>query len=93
MTRLHPAALPGRKVIHDLTANIYKGYAKEIFNRFLQYVAKYVSGSAEPDATGWNREALISGYRNKYDLYARWNGRTVIIEFKARLRNIIKEGF
>lgn len=128
----------GRKAIHGLTANIYKGYAKEIFNRFLQYVAKYVSGSVEPDVTGWNREALIeeikampdldcpkvkflknpkdqeasvaaifyeligaglikdvepliSGYRNKYDLYARWNGRTVIIEFKARLRNIVKD--
>lgn len=36
-------------------------------------------------------EPLISGYRNKYDLYARWNSRTVIIEFKSRLRNIVRD--
>lgn len=128
----------GRKSIHGMTANIYKGYAKEIFNRFLQYIVKYVSGSVEPYAGEWNKEALldeikalpdlhcdavnfgkipqnqeasvaaifyeligagrirdveplISGYRNKYDLYARWNSRTVIIEFKSRLRNIVRD--
>lgn len=128
----------GRKSIHGLTANIYKGYAKEIFNRFLQYIVKYVSGTVEPYAAQWNKEAiideikalpdinydginfgknpqnqeasvaaifyeligngkikdvkpLISGYRNKYDLYAKWNGRTVIIEFKSRLRNIVRD--
>lgn len=34
---------------------------------------------------------LISGYRNKYDLYAKWNNRTVIIEFKSHLRNLVKD--
>lgn len=128
----------GRKAIHGLTANIYKGYAKEIFNHFLQYVVKYVSGSVEPYAAEWNKETLIdeikvlpdlnsnvvkflknpkdqeasvaaifyeligaghindiepliSGYRNKYDLYAKWNSRTVIIEFKSHLKNIVKD--
>ncbi|MDO4270649.1 MAG: ATP-binding protein [Eubacteriales bacterium] len=128
----------GRKSIHGLTANIYKGYAKEIFNRFLQYIVKYVSGSVEPYSAEWNKEALIdeikalpdlshsaikfgknpkdqeasvaaifyeligaghisdvepliSGYRSKYDLYAKWNGRTVVIEFKSHLKNIVKD--
>lgn len=128
----------GRKSIHGLTANIYKGHAKDIFNRFLQYVVKYVSGSVEPLTEEWNKEALIdeikslpnlnsnivkfaknpkdqeasvaaifyeligsgrisdvepliSGYRNKYDLYAKWNNRTVIIEFKSHLKNIVKD--
>lgn len=128
----------GRKSIHGLTANIYKKHAKDIFNRFLQYVVKYVSGSVEPFTEEWNKEALIdeikalpnlnsnivkfsknpkdqeasvaaifyeligagrisdvepliSGYRNKYDLYAKWNNRTVIIEFKSHLKNIVKD--
>ena len=128
----------GRKSIHGLTANIYKNHAKDIFNRFLKFVVKYVSGTVEPYNEEWNREALIeeikqlpdigsqaipfiknpkdqeasvaaifyeligkgvindvvpliSGYRNKYDLYAKWNNRTVIIEFKARLRNIVSD--
>ena len=128
----------GRKAIHGLTANIYKNYAKEVFNGFLQYVVKYVSGSVEPYSAEWNKETLIdevkalpdinysavkflknpkdqeasvaaifyeligagyisgvepliSGYRNKYDLYARWNNRTVVIEFKAHLKNIVKD--
>lgn len=34
---------------------------------------------------------IISGYKNKYDLYAKWNGRTVVIEFKSRLRNILRD--
>lgn len=36
-------------------------------------------------------EPLISGYRNKYDLYAKWNSRTVIIEFKSHLKNVVKD--
>lgn len=128
----------GRKSIHGLTANIYKSYAKEIFNRFLQYIVKYVSGTVEPYSAEWNKEGLIdeikslpdlgcsvvkfgknpkdqeasvaaifyeligagyindvepliSGYRNKYDLYAKWNSRTVIIEFKSHLKNVVKD--
>jgi molecular chaperone HtpG len=34
---------------------------------------------------------LISGYRNKYDLYALWGHKKVIIEFKSKLRNIIRD--
>lgn len=34
---------------------------------------------------------LISGYRNKYDLYAKWNGKTVIIEFKSHLKNLVRD--
>ncbi len=34
---------------------------------------------------------VISGYRNKYDLYAYWRNHFVIIEFKSHLRNIIRD--
>ena len=34
---------------------------------------------------------LISGYKNKYDLYAEFNSHFVTIEFKSHLRNIIKD--
>lgn len=34
---------------------------------------------------------LISGYKEKYDLYARWGKRKVVIEFKAKLGNITKD--
>jgi len=34
---------------------------------------------------------IISGYRNKYDLYADFSGHFVSIEFKTHLRNIIKD--
>lgn len=36
-------------------------------------------------------EPVISGYRNKYDLYAYWKNHFVIIEFKSHLRNIIRD--
>lgn len=34
---------------------------------------------------------LISGYRNKYDLYAEWKSHNLVIEFKSHLRNIAKD--
>jgi len=34
---------------------------------------------------------LVSGYRNKYDLYAKWGHKKIIIEFKANLRNVLKD--
>lgn len=38
-----------------------------------------------------NLEPVISGYKNKYDLYAYWNNHFEVIEFKTHLRNIIKD--
>lgn len=34
---------------------------------------------------------LLSGYRNKYDLYAKWGNHSLVIEFKSHLRNIVKD--
>lgn len=34
---------------------------------------------------------LISGHKNKYDLYAKWNNRNVVIEFKTSVKNILKD--
>ena len=34
---------------------------------------------------------LISGYKNRYDLYAKWNNKTISVEFKSRLRFILKD--
>jgi hypothetical protein len=35
---------------------------------------------------------LIAGYKNKYDLYAWWNKKRIVIEFKSHLFKIIKDG-
>ncbi len=34
---------------------------------------------------------LVSGYRNRYDLYAKWGNRNVVIEFKSKLSLILKD--
>ena len=34
---------------------------------------------------------LVSGYRNKYDLYAMWGNKKIVIEFKSKLQNILKD--
>lgn len=34
---------------------------------------------------------LYSGYRGKYDLYAKWGRKKLVIEFKSKLKNIIKD--
>ncbi|MBS1594338.1 MAG: sensor histidine kinase [Bacteroidetes bacterium] len=36
-------------------------------------------------------DLLVAGYRNKYDLYAKWGNRKVVIEFKAHLSSILKD--
>lgn len=38
-----------------------------------------------------NINPLVSGYRNKYDLYAMWGNKKVVIEFKSHLANILKD--
>ena len=34
---------------------------------------------------------LYAGYRGKYDLYAKWGRKKLVIEFKSKLKNIIKD--
>lgn len=34
---------------------------------------------------------LIAGYKNKYDLYARWEKKRIVVEFKSHLYKIIKD--
>ncbi len=34
---------------------------------------------------------LVSGYKNRYDLYAMWEGKRVVMEFKSNLYKIIKD--
>ena len=36
-------------------------------------------------------EPAISGYRDRYDLYAYWNNHFISIEFKSHLRNIVRD--
>ncbi len=38
-----------------------------------------------------NIQPLISGYRNRYDLYAKWGNKKVVIEFKSKLSGILKD--
>jgi len=128
----------GRKAIHGRQASIHKEYSKRIFNEFLQYVTKYVSGDVAIEPTEWDKDEifddiesiinlniewlkfqkvpssqeatvaaiffecigngringlipLISGYRSKYDLYAKWGRKKVIIEFKSKLSNVCRD--
>jgi hypothetical protein len=34
---------------------------------------------------------LISGYKDRYDLYARWKNRRIVIEFKYDLNGLLKD--
>ena len=34
---------------------------------------------------------MTSGYKSKYDLYAKWGDRQIVIEFKAKLENILAD--
>jgi hypothetical protein len=34
---------------------------------------------------------LVAGYKNRYDLYALWKKRRVVIEFKSKLEKILKD--
>ncbi|AEH01414.1 ATP-binding protein [Lacinutrix sp. 5H-3-7-4] len=127
----------GRKSIHGMISRIYKQYSKEIFNEYLKYITKYVSGEVTNNSE-WDKEEifaeidklidlknsksefiksprdqeasvsgifyecigngiikdikpLVSGYRNKYDLYAKWGNKKLVIEIKARLKNILRD--
>ncbi len=127
----------GRKSIHGMTSRRFQGFAKEIFNEYLQYITKYVTGDVVIN-TLWDREEtfheinnmmdlgsdnttfiktprdqeasvagiffecigngiisnlkpLTSGYRNRYDLYAKWGNKNLVIEFKSHLKNILKD--
>ncbi len=127
----------GRKSIHGMISRIYKNFAREIFNYYLKYITKYVSGEVVTN-TEWDRDdvfanidniidlrnpkiqlvknpkeydgsvfglffecignkkieeiiPLISGFRNKYDIYAKWGNKKLIIEVKSKLKNILKE--
>ena len=127
----------GRKSIHGKQAVIYRNYGKRIFNDYLQYVTKYVSGEVDT-ISDWNRDEtfteieqivdldipgiklrknpkdqeasvvalffecvgngkireitpLCCGYRSKYDLYALWGKRKIVVEFKSKLRNITRD--
>ncbi len=131
----------GRKSIHGRTANIHKENAKDIFNDFLKYITRYVSGDVVIEKPEWDKDdifedisdmidinspitkfvkapvdqeagvaaifyelignetikniiPLMSGYKNKYDLYAKFGDvrpKKGVFEFKARLRNIKKD--
>ncbi|PFM83138.1 ATP-binding protein [Bacillus sp. AFS077874] len=127
----------GRKSIHGSQSKILRDYAGKIFNIYLKYITKYVSGEVNQD-TQWNKDEifaeidtmmdlessntkfiknpkdqeasiagmffeligkekisnlipLTTGYRNKYDLYAKWGNKKVVIEFKSKLKNILRD--
>jgi hypothetical protein len=40
---------------------------------------------------GTKRCTSVSRYRSKYDLYALWGNRRLVIEFKSRLKNITRD--
>ena len=127
----------GRKSIHGKQKNIYKEYAREIFNEY-RSLLKYISGDVNPEIATWDRDEvfneidklidlkspnssfqkkpngqeatiaamffecignkkitqitpLIAGYKNKYDLYAKWKEKRIVIEFKAKLYSILKD--
>lgn len=127
----------GRKSIHGSQSKILKKYSHTIFQEYLKYITKYVSGEVKQE-TEWDKEEifaeiesllelnnentrfvktprdqeasvaaiffellgsgkikditpLTAGYRNKYDLYAKWGNKKKVIEFKASLRNVLKD--
>lgn len=127
----------GRKSIHGMISRIYKQYSREIFNGYLKFITKYVSGEITNNSD-WDKEEifaeidniidldnsnskfiktprdqeasvsgifyesigrglikdinpLVSGYRNKYDLYAKWGNKKIVIEIKAKLKSILRD--
>lgn len=128
----------GRKSIHGRQASIYRKYARDMFNHFLTYVTRYVSGEVVERNHSWDRDQafadidsipdlnlppfsikktpkdqeagvaalfyeaigrgviagitpLVSGYRNKYDVFALVGARRVVLEFKSRLSRILRD--
>lgn len=127
----------GRKSIHGMTAKIYKNFSREIFNDYLKYITKYVSGEVTINSE-WDKDEifgeidnlidlksphtkfiknpkdqeasvsaifyelignnkitdivpLVAGYRNKYDLYAKWGHKKLVFEIKSKLKNVLKD--
>lgn len=127
----------GRKSLHGAQSRLLQKYSKKVFNRFMEYVPKYVAGSVSTQSqwdkdqvfgeieekldletdkvnfgkTPRDQEASVSGlffecignglienikplsagYKHKYDLYAKWENRDVVIEFKSQLKNILDD--
>jgi hypothetical protein len=57
----------GRKSIHGKQAGIYKHYGKRVFNDYLQYVTKYVSGEVNT-ISDWDRDETFAEIENMVDL-------------------------
>lgn len=128
----------GRKSIHGRQAGVLSKHAKNIFNRYLKYITRYVSRDSGVSSNEWDKDEvfgqiedmltynhpctlfqrspkgqeaqvcamfyelagkgvikdlvfLTSGYKGRYDLYAKWNNKKVVIEFKSELRNVLKD--
>lgn len=57
----------GRKSIHGMISRIYKNFAREIFNYYLKYITKYVSGEVVTN-TEWDRDDVFANIDNIIDL-------------------------
>ena len=64
-------------------------FQKNPYDQEASVVAIFFELIGSGDITGI--DPMYMGYQNKYDLYARVNDRTTIIEFKSHLRNIISD--
>lgn len=64
-------------------------FQKNPYDQEASVVAIFFELIGSGDITGI--DPMYMGYQSKYDLYARVNGRTTIIEFKSHLRNIISD--
>lgn len=127
----------GRKSIHGMTAKVYKNLSREIFNEYLKYITKYVSGEVTINSE-WDKDEifadienlidlnsrntkflktpkdqeasvsaifyecigngiisdftpLVAGYRNKYDLYAKWGHKKIVFEIKSKLKSVLRD--
>ncbi len=127
----------GRKSLPGAQSRLIQQYSRQIFNDYLKFVTKYVSGEVTVTSE-WDRDEIFAeidkmlnltikgiklkknprnqeasvfalffecigngrisditpltmGYRSKYDLYALWGSKKLVIEFKSKLKNIIKD--
>ncbi len=72
----------------DLNSSKVK-FQKNPYDQEASVVAIFFELIGSGDITGI--DPMYMGYQNKYDLYARVNNRTTIIEFKSHLSNIIRD--
>lgn len=72
----------------DLNSTKVK-FQKNPFDQEASVIAIFFELIGSGEITGI--DPMYMGYQNKYDLYARINDRTTIIEFKSHLRNIISD--